>query len=313
MKNDLLKCFQEKHGTPDNVNKLNEYVDFLLTYKLNETEYTENHHILDRASFPEFEKEEWNIITLDYKDHIKVHEMLFEDYNIRRYQRTLTFKGVKKDYKLLSNAAKKGWTKFKNNKVKYDLFCLRRSVIMKTLSSDEQSRRGKLFWDNLSSDELEKWKMKCNKGRTNESKIKQKESINIYYSNPDNREKKSKETKDYWDSLSESKRNDFRKNMKSINSNEDKRKDASVKIKNKWQDPVFQEKMSNRKTKPKNKYELIFEDGNKEIIIGFSEMIEKYNLNATLIRKFLNTKTKVESKSKREQALNTIGLIINQI
>jgi hypothetical protein len=39
--------------------------------------------------------------------------------------------------------------------------------------------------------------------------------------------------------------------MTEINQRQEKRDDASVKIKQKWQEPEFMEKMKNRKSKPK--------------------------------------------------------------
>jgi hypothetical protein len=50
-----------------------------------------------------------------------------------------------------------------------------------------------------------------------------------------------------WDSRSDEERQIFQSKMNEINKNDDKRKDASKKIKKKWQDPIFKEKMKNRK------------------------------------------------------------------
>ena len=314
MKEKLKTLFIEKHGNPDSIEKLDLYLDFVLTYKLDENiSYTEKHHILDRASFPEFEKSDWNLVELEYQDHILAHELLFEAYNTRRYQRTLNFNGVKKDSTLISNAAKKGWITLKNDTVKYNKWRDNRTVYLKSLNSEHYSNLSKKFWYNITDVERTIFSKKIKESKTVEVIEKQKASLQKYYENLENREKKSKEAKERWDSLSDQERMNFKEKMQYINSDVEKRKDASNKLKDKWQDSYYLEKMKHRKHKPKNKYQIIFDDGINEEIEGFSEMVEKYNLNAALIRKFLNTGNKVVTKSKRIPALNTVGLIINQI
>lgn len=314
MKTKILNLFVKEHGTPDNYSKLEEYIDFLLDYKLLEDKtYTEKHHILDRASFPQFKKSKWNIVELDYLDHIYVHELLFEAYNIRRYQRTLNFKNVTKDSEMTSKAAKKAWKTLKSNSDRFDSWKEKRITYLKSLPSSYYSEKAKLFWDNITENEYITFCEKVSKSKTEEVIQKQKDSISIYYSDEKNRKKKSIEAKERWDNIDDQKRDEFKVKMKDINSNISKRKDASQKLKNKWKEEEFLEKMRNRKSRPKNKYELIFENGTNIVIVGFSEMIQKYNLNPTLVRKFMNTNQKVKTKSRRESALNTVGLIINQI
>jgi hypothetical protein len=63
IKNEFIK----KHKV-DNMDYLNEYINLIANYKLNETnEYTENQHILPICTFPEFSSECWNIIQLKYE------------------------------------------------------------------------------------------------------------------------------------------------------------------------------------------------------------------------------------------------------
>lgn len=42
--------------------------------------YIERHHILPRALFPQYAKDDWNIVTLSYDNHIKAHELLYRMY-----------------------------------------------------------------------------------------------------------------------------------------------------------------------------------------------------------------------------------------
>jgi len=100
--------------------------------------------------------------------------------------------------------------------------------------------------------------------RTEECKIKMKTSLKNYWNKPESREKKSKEKKDYFAmygsahiSVGLKKRYEnkdfhekFKTKMSEVNSRLDKRLDAGAKIKDKWKnDPVFRDKMRNRKSR----------------------------------------------------------------
>lgn len=63
-----------------NEDSLKDYLDLLQNNVLNESEYFEKHHILPRSMFPEFKKEDWNIIKLSYSNHQKAHKLLYEIY-----------------------------------------------------------------------------------------------------------------------------------------------------------------------------------------------------------------------------------------
>jgi hypothetical protein len=66
IKDQLIK----KHNVINSIEYLNRYINFIIDYQLNESDiYTEKHHILPRSTFPEYEKESWNIVELSYEDH----------------------------------------------------------------------------------------------------------------------------------------------------------------------------------------------------------------------------------------------------
>lgn len=58
------------------INALDEYLNFCLDNRYDGDEYKESHHILLQACFPEFVKDDWNLVYLRYQDHIKAHELL---------------------------------------------------------------------------------------------------------------------------------------------------------------------------------------------------------------------------------------------
>ena len=72
----IREKFLQKHSKIDNEDYLEKYISFLIEYKLNEKIlYTENHHILPRCTFPEYENESWNIVEIDYESHRLLHQI----------------------------------------------------------------------------------------------------------------------------------------------------------------------------------------------------------------------------------------------
>jgi len=197
-------------------------------------DYSEKHHILPRSTFPEYENEEWNIIELDYEDHKLSHLWIFKAINIRKYQRPLNWMmNYYKNSEETSNAAKKGWVKLKKDKEKYNNWRKGKSDMMKEFrnsekykeyminysnnnkyfdnrySSEIQRKRINIFWENISDDDYEKFCKKMKSCWTEEKRLEKSNQMNEYYSNPDNVEKKRKETKDRWDNLDD----DYRRNF----------------------------------------------------------------------------------------------------
>ncbi|WPJ72079.1 hypothetical protein DEEACLCL_00062 [Salmonella phage CRW-SP2] len=58
--------------------KIEDYLKFCQEHSYDGDEYSERHHILPQAHYPEFSKEEWNIVNLLYKDHVEAHRLLHE-------------------------------------------------------------------------------------------------------------------------------------------------------------------------------------------------------------------------------------------
>jgi len=262
-KEKLINLFKQKLGYPDNEEKLIEYINFCLYNHTKYEDYYEKHHILPRSIFPENTKDDWNISCLSYENHVLGHFLLAEAYLNRKFSRTLNFlknkseEEVIKLKKILSETTKKWWKDLTDEE--YDARCLMYSVRMKKMMQsgsefhknicdgineyykNNQHRKEELslffknLWKNKTNEEYKEWckNMSWNQERHNQHKTYMK--------------------KRYQDSnFKES----FDKKMKEVNSDVNKRKDASVKIKEKWKDPLFLDKMNKRKQGASNSSKL---------------------------------------------------------
>ncbi len=311
---ELYNILIEKHGVPDSIDSLNEYLELILNYNeclTEDSEYYENHHILTQNQFPEYKNSDWNIVKLKYSDHITAHILLFKSFNLRVYQRTLNFMVPNmKCSKLISIAAKRGWVNFKNKTEKYNIWKQMRSEQMKLLTSEERSRRSNLYWDNITTEQYE---THCNSSKKYwTSDNKKTKSLNMKQYFLDNPDEMSNRMKLMHSKMSDDDRIKFINKTKEVNSRIEKRNDASIKIRNKWKQPDFIEKMKNRKYK-KSCYRLISPEGIEYFIEGFTKMVDQFKFNKTLIRKYKNTGLPVEPPQKQKDKLeniNTIGWII---
>lgn len=305
--------FLKKHEV-DDIDYLNKYINCLIEYKLDEEKYTEKHHILPRCTFPEFEKEIWNIIEVDYETHKLAHLYLFKSINDRRYQRPLNWMmSYYKNTEEISNAAKKGWINLKNNEGKYKKWRKSKSQNMKLLSSSEQRRRANIYWKNIDEEEYLNFCEKIKSYWTEEKRIEKSKQMNEYYSNPNNVEKKRKETKNRWDNLDKEQRKKFKEKMSSINKDKIKRLDAGYKLKKKWKDPDYLEKMKNRKKRSGVRIKIIKENGNIEIFENMEEVVKKYKFSKHLIRKYRDTNNKISENHLNDNNIYLLNSLIETI
>jgi hypothetical protein len=313
--NFIKESFIKKHETIDNYDYLDKYINFFKNYSIKENlDYSEKHHILPRSTFPEFENDPWNIIELDYESHKLVHLYLFKSINDRRYQRPLNWMmNYYKNSEEISKAAKRGWVNLKNDEEKYKNWRKKKSESMKSITSEEQRRRANIFWNNISEKDYLKFYEGMKSYWTEDKRIEKSKQMNEYYSNPDNIEKKRKETKYRWDSLDENHRNNFKEKMSLINKDLEKRIDASNKIKNKWKDPVYLEKMKNRKKRNGLKIKITKSDGFVEIFENMEDIVRKYNFSTHLIRKYRDTNKEVLENHLNSENIELLGSIIETI
>jgi hypothetical protein len=289
--------FESKHHV-DDVNQLDEYINFLLGYKLDKNdEYTEKHHILPYATFPEYKNEKWNIVELKYEDHKQAHLILYKSINIRVYQRTLNFMLPQfKNKQMLSNATKRGWINLKNNTDKYEKWRNGRSNHIRSLGSQEQRRRANIFWGNITEEQYIIFSNKMKEYWTEDKRIEKSKQMNEYYSNPENINKKSIETQERWDSMTKEEREKFTVKMTAINKDEGKRRKAGDKIKKLWESEDYLEKMKNRPHRKGTMLKIIKPDG-QEIIVESMKFFEKeYDFSLHLIRKYRDTDIEISEK-----------------
>lgn len=304
----------KRHKGIDSNEYLDKYIKFLLNYELDGNTYIEKHHILPRSTFPEYVNEPWNIIELDYESHRLVHLWLFKSINIRKYQRPLNWMmNYYKNTEETSRASKKGWANLKNDEEKYKRWIKSRSETMKNIPKEEQSRRASIFWNNLSEEDYLKFCDKMKSHWTEEKRTEKSEQMNMYYSNPDNIERKRKETKDRWDGLDEGYRKEFKEKMSLINKDEEKRIDAGNKIKKKWKDPEYLTKMKLRKKRNGVKIKIVKNNEDIELFENMEDIVRKYNFSLHLIRKYRNTNTKISGKHLNEFNIDLLGSIIETI
>lgn len=294
----ILSNFMERHDLIHNIDRLKEYVEFLTNYNLtNSVSYTEKHHILPAATFPEFINEPWNIIELDYQDHKKAHKLLFESIHIRQYQYPLNF--MLRDFKdseKISIATKIAWTKLKSDKTKYNNWVSKRSKHLKSLSSDEQRRRANIFWNNISEENRELFSEKMKSYWTEDKKIEKSNQMKEYYTNEMNVAKKSEETRLRWLEMSESDRENFNNKMSEINKNPIKRILAGIKIRDLWRSESYLEKMKNRKHREGKSIKLINIEGKERLFKTMKEMSQEYNFSPYLIRKYRDADLAIQER-----------------
>jgi hypothetical protein len=196
----------------------------------------------------------------------------------------------------ISNAAKKGWEKLKNDTNNYEIWKDKRSKYMKNLSSDEQRRRANIFWENMSDDDYNKFCIEMQQYWTEERKLEKSNQMIEYYSNSANIEKKRIESKNTWDSMSIEYREKFSEKMKIINKDKNKRKDAGEKIKKLWKDDNYIEKMKNRKHRNGKKIKIIFPSGEEVVFETMRDIEKKYNFSSHLIRKYRDKDISIDEK-----------------
>lgn len=293
---DFYSIFVDKHGIPDDIEYLYNYINFVqlnAVYTKNNEEYYEYHHILPRSVFPEYANNDENVVLLEYKDHIKAHELLFYAYNLRVYQRPLNYYNSdyneeNKSSKRVSKAAKKGWEKLKNNDEKYSEWRKKHSEYMSSITHEEQQRRAKLHWNNISNEKRKEFSDKMKSIWTNEKREKQSNIVlQRYKNNPEYKEKISTSLKKRYDNT-EFKEN-FDNTMNIVNKDENKRKKAGDAIKNKWKDAAYLEKMRKRKA-PSKKVIVIKNDGEKNIFQSMKDCCTYYNISMYILRNIINNK-----------------------
>jgi hypothetical protein len=218
-----------------------------------------------------------------------------------------------KNKELISTAARSGWKKLKLNKEKFEKFKEARRNYMINAPSVEHKKRGLAAWKAIKSDDL-KYSKFCDSAKkswTIERRLNQSKKMSDWVAN--NPGKISASSKKYWSEISKEDREKFKtKVTESLNTPEVKKK-ISSKLKNKWADSKFKEKMKNRKTYLQ-KLEIISPTGEKYYRSGVIEMSKEFGFSPYLVRKFTNSEKPVSSKNvNNKQVQTTLGWTFKKI
>lgn len=245
-------------GYPDDIDRLDEYLEFVYTNEYKGTElYAEDHHIIPRCLL-----ENEHIVRLKYNDHCNAHLLLFLAFNINKLQKTLNFMKptmddrLQEDYKkAVSLSRKKGWEKFKSDEERYRLSCEANSI-----RTSERMRNGqakamadKRYSKDEAREEISKmfkrlWQDDEYKERVIQSMVEERNS-------PEGKARMRKAAQNTWDNKTDKQREEFTEKMTLVNQDINKRNAAGEKIKAKWADDEFRNKMLKRpkRSKEKNK------------------------------------------------------------
>jgi hypothetical protein len=237
-------------GSPYNSEHLDRYISFVLSNNLSDSdEYFEYHHIFPQSLFNDD-----TVVKLKYADHVLAHRLLVDAYPIREFIRPLNFMLSRTDKldieyrKLISISAKLSWKKFKETP-NYITWRNKRSIYMNQYMKNGGSKylsdlrfSNQKNRDKVSTQFKELWQQE-------EYRAKIILAMKLERNSSEGKLRMTKSATKRWNKMTEQQRIDFSQKMLYINSNEEKRKDASKKIKAKWQDEEFKDKMSKRKTR----------------------------------------------------------------
>lgn len=251
--NDFVSSFVEILGEPTSVINLENYIKFVFdnsVIKEQSKEYCEDHHIL-----PNSVKQNDDVYTLTYINHVKAHILLVKAYPISKFIRPLNFMLSRKEKenieyrKLLSSSIKENWKQFKQTK-QYEIWKEKRSLACK---NHMLNGHAKYMSDKANTEELKKIKSEKMKQYWTEEKRKEKSKSLIEYNKIHGTERYTTALLNRYSSMNDEEYNEFVITMNKVNKDEEKRKKAGEKLKERWKDPAYIEKMKNRKTGDKDK------------------------------------------------------------
>jgi hypothetical protein len=101
--------------------------------------------------------------------------------------------------------------------------------------------------------------------------------------------------------------------MDKINKDESKRIDAGNKIKKKWEDPQYLEKMKNRKHRPGSMIKIIKPSGEEIIMETMKKLEIEYSFSLHLIRKYRDTNIKILEKDLKKENIILLDCTIESI
>lgn len=248
--------FISKLGIPTTEKNLDNYINFVLDNSILKEngieEYKELHHLLPKSKFPEFIKEDSNLFYLEYKNHIEAHRLLVFAYPTRSFLKPLNFMLERNEKeslefrKLVSESIKLWWKEFKLTE-DYIKYCQNKSKQTSQIMKDGLAK--KLSEKRFSKKENREKVSSHFKSLWENEDYREKtiNSIKAVRGTIKSREKSSKISLEKWKNISNEEYDIFCEKMKILNSSSEKLENNSNKMKEKWKEVEYLEKMKNRK------------------------------------------------------------------
>ena len=245
------QLFLDKLGNPTSLDKLKEYIEFvILSQTENEDTYCELHHLLPKSKFPEHIKNLDNIYRLTYENHVKCHMMLFDMYPIPSFYQPMSFMAQTTEERikvrdLKSKMEIERWKIFKETP-EFQTWIRNKSEITTKLMLDGQAK--KMSDKRYENPDAKEFISNHFKQMWANSELREWKSIQMieYKNRPENKEQSSIKSKEMWDNRSpedsEYQKNLLRKLQKEYNAQ------TAERNKELWKDPEYKAKMKESRT-----------------------------------------------------------------
>lgn len=242
MSKDIFLCLlKEKHN-----GNFEKYVDFCLDNSYGGDEYSEKHHILVRSSFPEFEKESWNVVRLKYSDHIEAHTLLAEACPIRKFVRPLNFMlAEQEEYKArYKDICIENWNLFRSSP-QYNIWLANRKKYCREVFVKGGSRYDHILkMTQLGNTQEAKRKKSesCKSFWTDEIREEWGKLVSSRYDDPEYKAKCAKATSDAWKNMDPERYAELCQNRKQRNNDPEILRKNSEGVKLAYQDTKVKER-----------------------------------------------------------------------
>jgi len=285
----IFSKFIKLLGEPTNRKLLLQYISFCKNSCTNIGNKIEKHHIVPKSVCREWIKESFNIIPMEYENHIKAHRMLVEIYPIRKFYRPLNYMlnyNKPDEYsKMKSKEVIDWWVSFRKSD-EYLLWIERRrkstnnfeNFIKGGIKSSIKRNKSKKYREKISEKCKDFWNVKNRKEHS--KKIKEAMTNEV-------KNKMSIISEERW--ANKDFRNKMKNKMKDVNSQEEKRKISSEKNKKHWKSLEYRKKMKEAR-----------ENGKQRDVVGQSNKMKEKWKNPEFRKMMLEKRRKsYEAKKNR--------------
>lgn len=304
----IINEFIDLLGQPSSMQILQDYIDICSEPEVDETVYSEIHHILPRCKFPQFENlniYNWNSVSLNYNNHIKAHYLLAKSYPIAQFTKPMNmmlsgkYDNLDRDDVRLINStrAKACWENL--SELDKTAFSIKRSIFMKSAMQpgnktfDSVQEGCRLRYENPLNLQANRdmvksvWAKYAPEERSN---IMKERSLKV---DVEHRSAKLKERYEDVGFMSK-----FTETMTAVNKDESKRKEASVVLKEMWKDDTHRNKViaSRQTSEAKAKRLMSFMNAKPDAWSLCGEVFDIWNSDKSLSSYRISTIMKLDRK-----------------